>query len=528
MGGFGRTPGGLARAGEKVPPPRHGGAAVAQAGEAGGFGWSAGWDADMDGGLRWRAVGRSVRRRWLRRNVTALVVLDAAAAIVAAVTAYLVRFNDATAPGIDAYAWFSLAMPLLWVGTVGLAHAYDERLLGYGSEEYQRVVRAFVGLTAAVAFMSYATKAEVARGYVVLALPLAVLLSLVGHYTTRKRLHTRRRVGQCMHNVVAVGSEHSVAELVVQLRREPAVGMRVVGACVPFDCVGARLHVLGVPILGDIDHAAQVVDRIGADMVAVTSCAQIDPARLRRLSWQLEGTATELVVAPGLMEVAGPRLHIRPVTGLPLLHVEEPYLTGSRRLVKGAVDRIVAGVVLVVLAPLLVGIGLTVRLTSSGPALFRQTRIGKDGRQFTMLKFRTMTVDAERVRGELVAHNERSEGLLFKMRQDPRVTRFGRVLRRYSLDELPQLVNVLAGSMSLVGPRPPLPTEVALYEDDVRRRLLVKPGVTGLWQISGRSDLTWEESVRLDLRYVENWSLTLDAMILWKTAFAVASGSGAY
>ena len=533
VGGFGRTPGGLARAGDDVvPQPRHGQRVTAPAGSAGGFGVDIAWDVggDVGGGVssRWQAAGRSLRRRWLRRNIATLIVLDAAAAIVAAVTAFLVRFNDEIAPGADAYAWFSLAMPLLWVGTIGLAHAYDERLLGYGSEEYQRVVRAFVGLTAAVAFVSYATKAEVARGYVVLALPLAAMLSLVGHYTTRKRLHTRRRAGQCMHHVVAVGSEDSVADLVIQLRREPAVGMRVVGACVPFHSTGTRLRVLGVPILGGIDDPAQAVARVGADMVAVTSCAQIDPARLRRLSWQLEGTDTELVVAPGLMEVAGPRLHIRPVTGLPLLHVEEPYLTGSRLLVKGAVDRVVAGVVLVLLSPLVVGIGLAVRLTSSGPALFRQTRIGKDGRQFTMLKFRTMVVDAERRRGELLARNERSEGLLFKMREDPRVTRLGRVLRRYSLDELPQLVNVLAGSMSLVGPRPPLPTEVALYEDDVRRRLLVKPGVTGLWQISGRSDLTWEESVRLDLRYVENWSLTLDAMILWKTAFAVASGSGAY
>lgn len=523
MGGYGRVPGGLARAGDSAVPPRHGGAAVAHAGNSGSRSWEA--------SLRQRAAGGSARRQWLRWHATTLVVGDAAAAVTAAVTAYLVRFNDGGSGPVmaaDAYAWFSLVFPVLWVGTVGLAHAYDDRFIGYGSEEYQRVVQAFVGLTAAVAFVSYATKAEVARGYVILALPLAGALSLIWHYLTRKRLHTRRRAGECLHSVVAVGSERSVAELVVQLRREPSAGMRVIGACVPAGSAGHRIQALGVPVLGGLDEAAGVIERVGADTVAVTSCAEMNPARLRRLSWELEGTETDLVVAPGLMEVAGPRLHIRPVTGLPLLHVEEPYLTGSRRLVKGVADRTVAALVLVLLAPILLAIGLMVRLTSDGPALFRQTRIGKDGREFTMWKFRTMSIDAELRLGELAARNERAEGLLFKIRQDPRVTHFGRLLRRFSLDELPQLVNVLAGSMSLVGPRPPLPAEVALYGDDVRRRLLVKPGLTGLWQISGRSDLTWEESVRLDLRYVENWSLTLDFMILWKTVFAVAGGHGAY
>src|SRR6266496_621553 len=235
-----------------------------------------------------------------------------------------------------------------------------------------------------------------------------------------------------------------------------------------------------------------------------------------------------LVVAPGLMEVAGPRLHIRPVTGLPLLHVEEPEFSGARRLVKGAVDRVVAAVALLLFSPLLLAIAAGIRLTSPGPAIFRQTRIGKDGREFTMVKFRTMVVDAEARRAELATDNERAEGVLFKIRRDPRITPVGRLLRKLSVDELPQRVNILLGQMSLVGPRPPLPEEAALYEADARRRLLVKPGLTGLWQVSGRSDLTWEEAVRLDLRYVENWSFTLDLMILWKTGGAIMRGRGAY
>jgi exopolysaccharide biosynthesis polyprenyl glycosylphosphotransferase len=462
-------------------------------------------------------------RVWMRRYVASLIALDAFVAVLAAITAYLVRFTDHA----GSYLAFSLALPVLWVGAVGLARAYETPVLGLGSEEFQRVGRAFVGLTAAVGFFSYATKAEVARGYVVLALPMAVTLCLLGRYAARKRLHALRRRGQCMHDVIAVGGEHSVVDLVTQLRQERYSGIRVVGACLAAGR-GYQLELLGIPLLGNLDGVADAVKLSGADTVAVTSCADIDPTRLRRIAWELEGTNTDLIVAPGLMEVAGPRLHIRPFTGLPLLHVEEPEFSGARRVVKGGVDKIIAALALLLLAPLLLGIALIIRTTSKGPAIFRQTRIGKDGREFTMLKFRTMVVDAEARRAELVGQNERAEGLLFKIRADPRVTPFGRLLRKLSLDELPQLVNVLSGSMSLVGPRPPLPEEVALYEDDVRRRLLVKPGLTGLWQISGRSDLTWDESVRLDLRYVENWSLTLDLMILWKTAFAVVRSAGAY
>jgi exopolysaccharide biosynthesis polyprenyl glycosylphosphotransferase len=464
-------------------------------------------------------------RKWLRRYVGSLVAIDAAAATLAALTAYIVRFSDIdTASG---YFVFSLLLPLIWVGAVGLARAYETPVLGVGSEEFQRVGQAFVGLTAAVGFASYATKAEVARGYVVLALPIAVVLCMLGRYAARKRLHQLRHRGECMHDVIAVGGEHSVVDLVTQLTPESHTGIRVVGACLASG-QGGQLAEMGIPLLGDLDSVLNAVRLMGADTVAVTSSADIGPARLRRLAWELEGTGTDLIVAPGLMEVAGPRLHIRPFTGLPLLHVEEPEFSGARRVIKGAVDRFAAGFALLFFAPLLLAIATAVRVTSSGPAIFRQTRIGKDGKEFTMLKFRTMVVDAEARRAELLGQNERAEGLLFKIKDDPRITTVGRVLRKLSLDELPQLINVLAGSMSLVGPRPPLPEEVALYEDDVRRRLLVKPGLTGLWQISGRSDLTWDESVRLDLRYVENWSLTLDAMILWKTASAVARSAGAY
>jgi exopolysaccharide biosynthesis polyprenyl glycosylphosphotransferase len=248
--------------------------------------------------------------------------------------------------------------------------------------------------------------------------------------------------------------------------------------------------------------------------------------RLQQLAWDLEGTRTQLVVDPGLMEIAGPRLHVANVDGLPLLRLTHPTFAGAPKLLKGAIDRLAALVLLLLVAPLLLGVAFAVR-SDGGPAFFHQTRVGLGGKKFTVFKFRTMVVDAEERLAALHSLNE-GAGLLFKMKDDPRITSIGRVLRRYSIDELPQLLNVLAGSMSLVGPRPPLPSEVAGYERAAQRRLLVKPGITGLWQVSGRSDLSWEQTVRLDLRYVENWTLALDAQILIKTVRAVARGGGAY
>ncbi|WP_345573325.1 sugar transferase [Nonomuraea rosea] len=450
------------------------------------------------------------------------MLADLCGASAGACAAFLVRFGGLT-PYVLPYLLVSLALPVVWCCAMALNRAYEPRMLGVGSEEFRRVVQAGVALTAGTAIGSYVTKTDVARGYVVLALPLVTLLTLILRYALRRALHRRRAAGDCMRKVVAVGHAASVAELVQLFRRERHHGMDVVAACLPGGAPGE--HVGEVPVGGDLSDVPIVVDQVRADTVAVLACPEMDGQALRRLAWRLERTHTELVVAPALMDVAGPRTMIRPVAGLPLLHVEHPELTGARQLVKNVFDRLVAVLLLVLLSPALGVLAAAVRVTSPGPALFRQTRVGRDGRLFTIVKFRTMRRGSEQQKITLVSERD---GLLFKIRNDPRVTPLGTLMRRHSLDELPQLLNVVRGHMSLVGPRPPLPEEVARYGDDVRRRLLVRPGLTGLWQVSGRSDLSWEESVRLDLRYVENWSLTLDLQILWKTWSAVARGQGAY
>lgn len=473
---------------------------------------------------------RHALTNWMPRYLGWAFSFDFLAMLIAGLTAFVVRFPLIPRDSTNPYIALALALPWLWVLTLAICRAYEPRFIGVGSEEFHKILRAGFVLTATLAIVAYATKTEVARGYVVIALPLGTLLSLIARYRLRKRLHRRRWDGDCMRRVVAVGHRAAVTDLIKMLRKQRYHGMDIVAVCLPpalswgDDAVS---QVEGVPVLGDFGQAAQVVERLGADSVAVLACPEMDGAALRRLAWQIEQDEVELVVAPALMEVAGPRISIRPVAGLPLLHVEHPELSGGRQLVKSLFDRAGALVALLVLAPVLVAISLAIRLCGGGPVLFRQIRVGRDGREFTVLKFRTMIDNAEAHKPDLLQLND-NDGLLFKIKKDPRVTTVGRWLRRYSLDELPQLLNVIRGDMSLVGPRPPLREEVEQYGDDVRRRLVVRPGMTGLWQVSGRSDLSWEESVRLDLRYVENWSLMLDLQIMWKTWSAVTRGSGAY
>jgi exopolysaccharide biosynthesis polyprenyl glycosylphosphotransferase len=460
-------------------------------------------------------------RHRLAHHTGLLVGLDLVSAVIPT-GAVLLTHPVVTAPLVWAAVAIVVAWPLLLLGS----DAYDERAFGTGSDEYRRVGRAGILLLALTSAVSYAAQLEISRALVVLAVPALTLLALTGRYVGRWRLRLLRSRGEAIKRVVVVGRGAAVLGLAAAVGREDDAGLRVVGACVTLEGRARVADTLGVPVSG-LDDVAAMAERLDADTVAVTSASETAAEYLRRLSWQLEGTGIELLVAPGLIEVAGPRLHIRPFEGLPLLSVEQPRFEGWGRLVKGVVDRTAAAVALVVLAPVLLALALAVRLDSPGPVLYRQERVGVNGRRFTMLKFRSMVVDADQQVEALQAHNA-SDGLLFKMRADPRVTRVGGWLRRSSLDELPQLFNVLAGSMSLVGPRPPLPREVARYDSSVSRRLLVRPGLTGLWQISGRSDLSWEESVRLDLRYVENWSLAMDALILAKTLRAVLSRSGAY
>ena len=465
---------------------------------------------------------RYTEARWVAKYRRYSLASDVGAALIGGSLALVARFGAQINLG---YFVLTALLPIAWLACVALQRGYETRYFGTGPEEFRSIIRAAVALTAVLAITSYATKSEVARGFVILAVPMTCLAAMFGRWVLHRSISWRRFAGRCMRRVLVVGRNDQVTTLRRHLEERPADGYIVVASCLPR---GDLVEEPELERLGrtEMDILA-AVDQYDVEVVAVAADPELAGYTLRKLSWALEQRGVELIVSPGIVEVAGPRISIRPVAGLSLLHLERPSVSGGPHLLKSIFDRVRRLLLLLAVSPILLVTAAMVKLTSRGPVLFRQTRVGRSGEQFSMLKFRTMVADAEARKAELHALNE-GNGILFKMRDDPRITKVGKYLRRFSIDELPQLVNVLRGDMSLVGPRPPLPAEVAEYAIDDARRMLVKPGLTGLWQVSGRSDLTWEESVRLDLRYVDNWSIALDLLILWKTARAVLGSDGAY
>lgn len=462
---------------------------------------------------------------WSHRYVARIVVADAlVGGILSAVLA--TYSNTLSDEGTGVVVLLTLIGALLWTGAIAVARGYHRAQVGFGSDEIRSVLRAGVGLVFVGAFPAGLMQETALLKLVVVGTPAAVVLSLIIRYVARKSLHRQQAKGRNMRHVIVVGTSAAAKELKDRLDREPHGGMKVVGVCVPPEERGRVLD-LGMPVLGELKDAARVVQQYGCDAVAVTSDDATRHNYLRELSWSLEGTGVEMLVDPGLVEVAGPRMHIRPLMGFPLLHIEEPHFTGWRRVAKRAADILITSIGLVIISPLMLGIALAVKFQDGGPIVFRQTRVGRGGQPFSMLKFRSMVIDAEARKAALMEVNE-GKGGLFKLSHDPRITRLGKFLRDFSLDELPQLFNVLNGSMSLVGPRPHLAQELAQMPSEASRRSLVTPGLTGLWQVSGRSDLEGDDAIRLDLRYVENWSFTLDLLILWKTASAVLAKRGAH
>ncbi|MFJ4221456.1 sugar transferase [Curtobacterium luteum] len=463
----------------------------------------------------------------------ALVVaaLDLAVLLLAFVTAHQVRFPGEMPAGSAGAGWAEFAVApaivVVWMTLLSSFGTRNARIAGVGNEEYRRLVTASLVAGAVVAIVAYAVQLDIARGYVAIAFPLGLVLLAGERNTVRTVLARRRGRGERLQDVLLVGDAEDVRYVGRRIAATPVAGYRVTG--VVTDCLAAgetiELGSARVAVLGGIDEVLDRASDTGVSAVVVAGAVRGGHERLRRLGWQLEERGVELVVSSPLADIASGRVHERPVDGLPLMHVEIPDY--RRRTGKRLLDIVGAGLGLLLLAPVFGVIALVIRLDDRGPVFFRQTRVGRGGTDFSILKFRTMCVDAEARVASLEAANE-GAGPLFKMKHDPRVTRVGAFLRRTSLDELPQLWNVLTGSMSLVGPRPALPKEVAVYDEFADRRLLVTPGITGLWQVSGRSDLDWAEGVRLDLHYVENWSFLHDLVILARTVPSVLRSRGAY
>lgn len=496
--------------------------------------WSAPWGA-IGVTHRGRAVLGSAAPRtdWQSMYRHRLAITDFVIVTAAVFGAQFLRFGEDSAslhiPGFSGssfalgYTFVSVIFAGAWLIGLTAYGTRDPKTVGSGTQEYRRIADASIRTFGVLTIGAFLLHLEVARAYLLLALPAGLILLITGRWLWRGWLSAERAQGRFLTRVVLVGEHGKSLHIAREVQRDHTVGFQIVGA------VTERGHgtlLPGIPVLGDLDGLLESVDSAGADAVVYSGSDLISPPRLRQFGWELQERSVDLIVAAALTDIAGPRIHARPVAGLSLIHVDYPEFTGVRYATKRAFDIVVSSLALLVLWPVMLVTALLVR-ADGGPALFVQERIGLDGRRFRLVKFRSMVPDAEKLLSNLLPFSD-GNGVLFKMRDDPRVTPIGAILRRYSLDELPQLWNVLRGDMSLIGPRPPLLREVESYEQWVQRRLLVKPGITGLWQVSGRSDLSWEDSVRLDLYYVENWSLTGDLVILWRTVRTLLRGHGAY
>ncbi|MFT4220197.1 MAG: sugar transferase [Microbacterium sp.] len=472
------------------------------------------------------------RQMWERRYRRRLRLTDTLIVAASTVVTAVVQHQVLEPAVLAADPWILARIPVLaaatWLLVLALFSTRDARLMGAGTREYKRVAHA-TGLAfgiLAIAFVVFQWQGI--RMQLIIALPVGLIGLLFGRWASRRWLLRQRKFGHYVSRAIVVGRSADVEHAIRTLHLDAANGYVVVGATLDDDHTG-EIVVDGQPFatVGSLNTVAQSANELGADAIIVASQPDNDPDFVKRLSWQLEGTAAELVLSSRLVDVAGPRISLRQVEGLPLINVKIPTYEGGQHLLKRALDILVATIALISIGLLFPFIALAIKLDSRGPVFFRQERVGRDGRRFRMVKFRSMKTNAEQELAALLEENEGS-GPLFKMKHDPRVTRVGRFLRKTSLDELPQFWNVLVGDMSVVGPRPPLPSEVTAYDGTVFRRLYINPGITGLWQVSGRSDLSWEESVRLDLRYVENWSVMSDLQIMWRTAKVMVRPNGAY
>lgn len=485
---------------------------------------------------RTSATSRSHRERpqWESAYRLTLAAADTAAVIVSVGVAQLLRFQgDAPALTIaylrehrfeSPYTLVSASVAAFWLLALAVFQTRDPKLYGSGTKEFKQVLLASLTALGAIAVAAYLLRADIGRIYLIGALPIGVGLLLVSRLVLRRQLLRSRTDRRNRYRTIIVGEENKTVHAAQAIVTDPHSRYQLVGVLCDKDD-GELLP--GVPIIGNYNELDRIIATDSIDAVIVTGADMISSSDLRRISWELGARGVDFVVALPLTDVASPRIHTQTVSGLAMADVYHTEFGGPKRIVKRIIDVIAATMILILLSPLFLILASIIKLDSKGPVLFRQMRVGVDGARFSMLKFRTMITDAEKALPALLDRSE-GNGVLFKMRHDPRVTSAGRWMRRYSLDEVPQLINVIRGEMSLVGPRPALPRETELYTDPMHRRHLVKPGITGLWQVSGRSGLALDESIRLDLYYVENWSIGLDFVIASKTVRAVLKTDGAY
>jgi exopolysaccharide biosynthesis polyprenyl glycosylphosphotransferase len=431
-------------------------------------------------------------------------------------------------PGVD-YSVVDVVLAILWLALLALVDSRSRRILGHSAEEYRRIIEATLAYFGVIAFLSVVLELDLARGHLAITFPLGLFGLLVNRRIWRGVAVRKRAKGEYQTSLLVVGGSHAAADVAAKFVSERALGYYVVGLCTPGGPAAepVRIASVDIPVVGIDTAVVDAVKRTRADTVALSPTDNLTPVAIRRLIWDLEALGVDLIVTAGLMDVAAERISSQPVAGMALLLVDKPQYDHANSWLKRTFDVCFASMALIAVAPLMLVAAIAVKAFSRGPVLYRAQRCGINGKSFDMLKFRTMVVGADAQLADLI-NTAGGDGMYFKLKNDPRVTPVGRLLRKFSIDELPQFINVLTGDMSVVGPRPQERHQIVAHDDLMRRRMLVRPGVTGLWQVSGRSDLTPEDATRLDLCYVENWSMAQDLVIIGRTVIVVVGGRGAY
>lgn len=461
---------------------------------------------------------RSARSDY-RRLYREVAVTDTLSIALAMVTAYWVRFGWRI-PESD-FLLVLLGAPLVVVGVFAAFHLYEAHRFA-PAEEFRRIILAVsIGLTGLVT-LSFWSQASFSRSWLVVSWALALILALGSRRVWHYWIGRARIDGRLSFPTLIVGTNEEAAHL-SDLMRRPAFGFKAIGMVTT---AAASTPSSQLPVMGPVVDLRELIRETGAECVFVASSA-MSPEEMGHVAKAVRLEGVEVRITATMPEVLASRLTVQPLGGLTALSLRPVRLTGTQVIAKRAFDLAVAGLGTLVLSPIFLGIAAAIKISSPGPVFFRQRRVGHRGRPFTILKFRTMQVGADQMIDEL-RERHGVQSLMFKLKDDPRVTGVGRFLRKLSLDEFPQLINVIKGDMSLVGPRPPLPEEVTKYADWQFDRLEVPPGITGLWQVSGRSELSFDDCVRLDLFYIENWSIAYDLYILAKTLPALLSSRGAY
>jgi len=475
---------------------------------------------------------RRSARDWPSRYARRLVYSDFAvlAAVFVVFRFAALPFENASVSWVGGpeipYWALIVAVILLWLVAFSVFDTRDRHIVGNGTLEYARITNAGIALFAVLVAVAFFLRIEVSRALLLIALPVGTVALILSRWVWRQWLRRQQRSAKYVYRAIVVGEAAKASHIIGAIRREPGSGFDIIGVV-----TNGRAPALieGVPVVGGLSTAVEAMDAVDADTVIFAGADELSPAVMRRLGWAIADRDANLVVAPALTDVAGPRIHSRPAAGLPLVHVEYPVLEGYRRFAKRAFDIVGSAALIVIASPIMIAAAIAIRVDGAGPIFYRQSRIGRRGQSFGMIKFRSMIANADDQLASLLDLQGTSDRPLHKVIDDPRITRVGRFLRKHSIDELPQLFNVFLGDMSLVGPRPQREAEVALYDDAAERRLLVKPGMSGLWQVSGRSALSWDDAIRLDLYYVENWTFTQDIVILFRTVRAVvAPGESAH